>query len=215
MPEFHAGEQKTAIVPVTNPTEKGFDYKMELYMGTNLAIMAEVPFHLNAGESKSISLPVTMPAEAGTYPIHIGVLSEGELVRLLRATEDVVVAIPLVIDSFIYVYQGAYTWYLTDVMLHPLDITHIGFFFRNDGVADVEGVSVKFRTANGGTVELSPPRDAYNMAIAQPFTAPPGGTWIWYSFSPVSPLDYIATAEVYVDGILMATASLNFYPDWP
>ncbi|GAH11528.1 unnamed protein product, partial [marine sediment metagenome] len=88
---FHAGEQKIAIVPVTNPTEKGFDYRIELYMGTNLAIMAEESFHLNAGEQKNITLDVTMPAEIGIYPVHLGLYS-GDIVFGPYQAEDVIIS---------------------------------------------------------------------------------------------------------------------------
>ncbi|GAJ02388.1 unnamed protein product, partial [marine sediment metagenome] len=92
MTEFNAGELKTAIVTMVNPTSKPFDYSAELYMGTNLALMASAPFHLDAEQSKDITLPVTMPLEAGTYPVHIGVFSNGQSIGLYKAIEDVVIA---------------------------------------------------------------------------------------------------------------------------
>ena len=91
MPEFAAGEAKTARVPMRNPTSKAFDYRGEIYMGTDLAKMSEQLFHLNAGEEKQVSFPVTMPALAGTYPVHIGVFSGGKNIALYRAIEDVTV----------------------------------------------------------------------------------------------------------------------------
>lgn len=93
MPEFYSGEQKTAIITMVNPTSKPFDYLAELYMGTDLAIMASAPFHLDAEQSKDISLPVTMPLVAGTYPVHIGVFSNGQSIGLYKAVEDVIIAI--------------------------------------------------------------------------------------------------------------------------
>ena len=93
MPEFAPGVKKTAVVPMTNPTAKVFDYTAELYMGVNLALMASADFHLNAGETKDISLSVTMPTEAGTYPVHIGVFSGGENIALYHATEDVIIPV--------------------------------------------------------------------------------------------------------------------------
>lgn len=94
MPQFEPGESKAAIMSMTNPTAKLFDYLAELYMGTDLAVMAQVPFQLEAGEQKDISFPVTMPSVPGTYPVHIGVLVAGENIALYKATEDVIVVAP-------------------------------------------------------------------------------------------------------------------------
>ncbi len=94
MPEFSPGEAKTAIVTMANPTVVAFDYLVELYMGTNLALMASKDFHLEAGEAKDISLPVTMPSVSGTYPVYIGVFSSGVSIGLYKAVEDVVIGPP-------------------------------------------------------------------------------------------------------------------------
>ncbi len=87
MPEFNTGEQKTAIIPVANPTSGDFDYTAILYMGTDLAVMAQVDFHLDAGESKTVSLSIVMPANIGTYPVHLGIFSSGALVRMYQADD--------------------------------------------------------------------------------------------------------------------------------
>jgi len=74
-----------------NPTSKAFDYRGEIYMGTDLAKMSEQQFHLNSGEEKQVSFPITMPTAPGTYPVHIGVFSEGANIKLYRAVEDVTI----------------------------------------------------------------------------------------------------------------------------
>ena len=94
MPEFSPGESRTAIVTMSNPTAKAFDYVAELYMGTDLAIMAQTPFHLETEESKDISLPVIMPSNAGTYPVYIGVFSDSQFIEPLYQAEDVVITAP-------------------------------------------------------------------------------------------------------------------------
>lgn len=105
MPQFYTAEEKTAIVPMSNPKPKAFDYVAELYMGTDLALMAQEPFHLEKEESKDISLPVTMPAGTGTYPVYIGVFSNGQFLEPLYHAEDVsiVAAEP---SALLISYQG-------------------------------------------------------------------------------------------------------------
>lgn len=94
MSEFAPGETKTAIAPMFNPTGKPFDYLAQLYMGTDLAVMSEAPFHLEAGETKDISLPVIMPSLAGTYPVYLGVFSNGVNIALYQA-EDITIITPI------------------------------------------------------------------------------------------------------------------------
>lgn len=91
MSQFNAGESKTAIVPMSNPTAKAFDYTAQLLMGTTLALMASVDFHLEAGQQKNIVLSVIMPGNPGTYPVYVNVLSGGVSIALYKATEDVTI----------------------------------------------------------------------------------------------------------------------------
>ncbi len=93
MPEFSPGESKVAKVAMTNPTGKAFDYIGVIYMGTDLAVMAEVSFHLNPGEEKQVTFPITMPSVQGSYPVHIGVFSGGQNIALYKAIEDVIIAV--------------------------------------------------------------------------------------------------------------------------
>ncbi len=122
MPQFSSGEQKTAIAPMTNPTGKAFDYLAELYMGTDLALMSEASFHLEAGESKDIRLPVTMPSAAGVYPVYLGVFSNGTNIALYQA-EDVVIAIARRIAPCVYC--GAQFTTESDLVAH-METNHPG-----------------------------------------------------------------------------------------
>lgn len=92
MPEFSPGESKTAVVTMSNPKPKAFDYVAELYMGTDLALMAQESFHLEKEGLKDISLPVTMPLVVGVYPVYLGVFSNGQFLEPLYHAEDVSIA---------------------------------------------------------------------------------------------------------------------------
>ncbi len=91
--EFKAGEEKTANVTMHNPTQIYIHYDALLYMGTDLVVMSEQSFHLASNEEKAVPFPVTMPAAAGVYPVHLGVFTAGELLKLYQA-EDVNIAEP-------------------------------------------------------------------------------------------------------------------------
>jgi hypothetical protein len=94
MPQFMTGESRTARALMRNPTGRAFDYDAFVYLGTDLAVASERAFSLAAGEERQIAFPVVMPAAPGTYPVHVGVFSEGRNIALYRATEDVAVARP-------------------------------------------------------------------------------------------------------------------------
>lgn len=92
MPQFYAGETRTARITLTNPKVKATDYNAWLYMGINYAPMAEASFSLSAGQSKEVPFSVVMPGVIGTYPVYIGVFSAGVLIPpLYRGIEDVVI----------------------------------------------------------------------------------------------------------------------------
>lgn len=128
---------------------------------------------------------------------------------------------PISVSGFHYVYQGAYTWVLSGTMIHGDSTTHIGFSFTNTSDASVPGVSVKMKLVNQHSIQtgaipdivLAPALDQYKAGISQPFTMPSGVRSVWYGWSPVSNvtvIDAVAIAEVYIDNILVAKASMPF-----
>jgi len=94
MPQFSPGENKTAVVQMTNPTGSPFSYHAELYMGTDLALMASEGFSLEAGASGEVRFEVVMPTASGEYPVYIGVWSEDTFIRLYQATENIEIVAP-------------------------------------------------------------------------------------------------------------------------
>ena len=91
MPEFNAGEAKTAVVEMTNPTPAPFGYQATLYMGVNMVALYTKEFALDAGESENVRFPITMPLEAGAYPVYFDVWSGATLLGHYQATEDVII----------------------------------------------------------------------------------------------------------------------------
>ncbi len=98
-PTFEAGEVRTAVAQMTNPTAKAFSYTAELYLDiTKVASSGSIPFSLAAGETREVRFPVTLPVAEGTFPVYLDAFVGVELVGAYQATEDVtVVIIPAII----------------------------------------------------------------------------------------------------------------------
>lgn len=222
MPEFTPNEARVALASMSNPTRKSLTYTAELYLGLPKVVSSgTIPFSLVAGETRNISFPVTMPSVEGSYPVYLDVFSDSQLIGAYQAEEDVVIAAPLPsisIVHFHYVYLGAYTWILTGTMLHGYEINMIGFRLKNNGAYSVDGLSMKC-IVNGAS--LSPLLDQYKQAISQPFTlAPQESIDVFCYWAPYRPgsisqpgwqlFSSTITAEVYVNGELVATRSLDF-----
>ena len=104
-PTFEAGEVRTAIAQMTNPTAKAFSYTSELYLDvTKVASSGSIAFSLAPGETKPISFPVTMPSFEGTFPVYLDAFVGTELIGAFQATE----AVTLVITPAIII--GPITW---------------------------------------------------------------------------------------------------------
>jgi hypothetical protein len=97
MPEFYAGEAKTAKVTMRNPTNKFFSYTGALVIGLPEVARAEAAFSIPALGEKEVSFPVTMPAAPGTYPVNIGVASGGILIAAF--VSDPVTIVPPTLAS--------------------------------------------------------------------------------------------------------------------
>jgi hypothetical protein len=157
-PGFAPGSVHVATCPMTNPTVAAFDYTAELYMGTDLALMASADFHLNAGETKDIGLSVTMPHVGGAYPVYIGIFSGGENIALYHATEDVVVGAP----AFSYGTPSCQLVHPHPRFLAFADSARLIFSvpITNTGAAQTRILTIKYRDDTGavrafvpGTVE--------------------------------------------------------------
>lgn len=104
-PIFEAGEVRTAVAQMTNPTAKAFNYNAELYLDvTKVASSGPIAFSLAAGETRPISFPVTMPLAEGAFPVYLDAFVGTELVGAYQATENVT----LVISPAIVI--GPITW---------------------------------------------------------------------------------------------------------
>ena len=211
MPEFNPGVQKTAIVPVTNPTTGSFDYTAVLYMGTDLTNVAQASFHLDAGESKSISLLVTMPAGVGTYPVHLGIFSSGSLVKMYQADDIVIVgSLPGVdISAFYMINIGELIPFNdndTIIVDRARPIQRIGLTISNNSPNPILISSYKMvmsfnsyiNTLNQGLDPWSP----YFDFIPQEFVLQPGARSISFQWEASSPT-YLATITIEADEVII------------
>lgn len=101
MPQFKAGESKTAIVNLTNPTSKRFQYNANLYFGIDQTSLVSKAVSLDPGETKPLEFPVIMPQISGVYPVYFDVYVANELLKHYRADDDLTV-IPNVIPINVY-----------------------------------------------------------------------------------------------------------------
>lgn len=96
MPQFNPGEEKVALA--TFPVKPaGLECAAELWLASNgikVATSGEIPF-VATGADQAISLPITMPSIEGTFPVYLGVFSNGQYIKGFRAVEDVVIRAPV------------------------------------------------------------------------------------------------------------------------
>lgn len=92
-PSFRAGEMKTAIAQLLNPTSSILPYKAELYLNKpKVATSGTIFFNIDAGASKKINFPLTMPTVAGTYLVFLDIFSDSQLISAYQGDEDVIIA---------------------------------------------------------------------------------------------------------------------------
>lgn len=101
MPQFRAGESKNAIINLTNPTAKGFQYNTKLYFGIEQASLVSKDVLLDPGQTKPVELPVVMPQVNGIYPVYFDVYVGNELLKHYRADDDLTI-IPNVVPINVY-----------------------------------------------------------------------------------------------------------------
>jgi len=181
MPQFAPGVTKTAKVLMTNPTAKPFDYNGVLYMGTNLAVMAEVPFHLEAGGQKDISFPVTMPTAAGTYPVHIGVFSGGQSIGLYKATEDVVI---MPVGTNLY---GKVTDSVTGLPIAGAEVRVLAGTLIKAGITQADGTYLVSDLTPGDTIWACL-KNGYVVITDTPITLVEGNNELNIKLVPIGPM---------------------------
>jgi len=93
-PEFDARSTHTARALLTNPTNKSFDYTLELYLGAAKATTSgQGVVTIPAGQSQYVDFTLTMPSDEATHHVYLDVWVAGELIKHYQATEDVTVVI--------------------------------------------------------------------------------------------------------------------------
>jgi len=94
MPQFNAGDTKTAIVTLDNPTVKEFTYDVVIYLDvTQVASSQLVSVTVPAGSTGNVPLSVTMPIMEGVFPVFLDIYYGGALLEHYQASEDVTLVI--------------------------------------------------------------------------------------------------------------------------
>ena len=203
MPQFQPGEVKNAKATMLNPTGKAFDYTGFLYMGTDLAVMSEVPFSLSAGQEKQVSFPVTMPTLAGTYPVHIGVFSGGVNIGLYKATDVVIVKAEFAYVSAIrqipFESDPGQTWSHYEIRME-IDVKN------TSNVAGVCKVQAQYLSVDGSWVNFPTPRPEWCKKEA---TIQPGQTVTFFDSMIRSTAYGYATFPLRFTGDPGITSSVN------
>jgi hypothetical protein len=91
MPQFYAGEAKTARVTMRNPTSKDFSYQAAVILGLPEIARSEQSFAIPAGEERIIDFPLTIPSVTGTHPVYVHVSAASKTLAIYQATEDVTI----------------------------------------------------------------------------------------------------------------------------
>lgn len=176
MPEFAPGESKVALA--TFPVKPaGLPCTAELWLASNgikVATSGEIPF-VATGLDQSIALPITMP-DTGTFPVHLGVFSNGQLIYLFRADEDVVIVSPVPAE-FIYA-SDVREWSIAGGIAFSVDIKNIGGTAGSCSATAYIGTSSLRESRGMGTKTIGPGETAtfsgiyYTTWITEP--------WEWY-----------------------------------
>jgi len=151
MPQFAAGELKTAVAPIT-VKPSGLSCEAEIFLGpddlTKVATSGKKAF-VSTGASQSVHLPIVMPPE-GTYHVYIDVFA-GELRFLAyQAIEDVVIA-PVGVAEFVYISGMRQSFSTEATIWGPRSYLYYEVDIRNQGNAP--GVcNVRFQESMWGGV---------------------------------------------------------------
>ncbi len=93
-PAFTPGSVQTAVAELLNPTSSILPYSARLCLSKPAIVCTgTILFNIDAGATKNVNFQILMPTAEGTYPVHLDIFSNSELLEAYRADEDVVVSL--------------------------------------------------------------------------------------------------------------------------
>ncbi|MBA7669134.1 hypothetical protein ES703_77262 [subsurface metagenome] len=92
-PAFTPGSVQTAVAELLNPTSSILPYSARLCLDKPAIVCTgTIFFNIDAGKTKNVNFQILMPTAEGTYPVHLDIFSNDQLLEAYQAAEDVVIA---------------------------------------------------------------------------------------------------------------------------
>jgi hypothetical protein len=93
-PAFTPGSVQTAVAELLNPTSSILPYSGRLCLDKPAIVCTGTKyFNIDAGATKNVNFQILMPTAEGTYPVHLDIFSNDELIEAYQAAEDVVIGV--------------------------------------------------------------------------------------------------------------------------
>ena len=93
-PGFPPGSVQTAVAELLNPTSSILPYSGHLCLGEPRVVCTGTKyFNIDAGATKNVNFQILMPTVEGTYPVHLDIFSNDQLLIDYRADESVVIGV--------------------------------------------------------------------------------------------------------------------------
>ncbi|MBA7467757.1 hypothetical protein ES707_02978 [subsurface metagenome] len=101
-PAFTPGSVQTAVAELLNPTSSILPYSGRLCLDKPAIVCTgTIFFNIDAGATKDVNFQILMPTAEGTYPVHLDIFSNDQLLEAYQAAEEVVIGVAPVIKIMV------------------------------------------------------------------------------------------------------------------